>query len=510
MFCSIDTYLSLIIYFFILLLSMNCEFFNSRSNIAFSSIFIGYSSTNSGCFINKWSNDLRYAIYLFLIFIRLIISNVTSSNKYCLGVLFQPIDIIAIQLVSNLIMSYFRLFLQVSTQKKAFKWYQSSMRIICFSIIVIPILTFLFGQINGAIYHGSIQRRISNNSPTSQLLCLKEYQLYICSGFGCESETKVQGWSYYRMNINVSGCFFSRSSQLTGYGGVIYVDSGSYTMNILLSMFYNCLCSKDGGAIYFVSSSSYLRMLCAHRCSCGASRSYNFAYISSSQMNQVEYLSVSCCSHSLTGRYTINLWTGNQRADNTNCSMNNVVQDSGIGFSAPSSFTSSYCTFSNNMASNSICIRFYSTSGTISLSYANIVHNNSPSNYGVVFANGAVQKKIIHCIFQNNHNYLICLFEGSLEVFHSYIDHSSLLFTGYLEVLTTNNSFTNRMTYQIQFFKSLHCNADVLITESIPLNTLHNSPMRSNGETINRTNQGSLRITLERTIFFTTILYLSI
>jgi len=87
--------------------------------------------------------------------------------------------------------------------------------------------------------------------------------------------------------------------------------------------------------------------------------------------------------------------------------MNNAEMISGIGIYSPSSFTSSHCTFSNNKVSTYICIMFYSNSGTISMSYANIVHNNSPSQYGVVFTWGAGSRKMMmNCIFKNNQNRL--------------------------------------------------------------------------------------------------------
>ena len=42
-------------------------------------------------------------------------------------------------------------------------------------------------------------------------------------------------------------------------------------------MFYNRACSGDGGAIYFISTNSYLRMIFANRCSSGASYEGHFA-----------------------------------------------------------------------------------------------------------------------------------------------------------------------------------------------------------------------------------------
>jgi len=299
------------------------------------------------------------------------------------------------------------------------------------------------------------------------VLWLNDNEIICNVGLGCESESIGQGRSYVDKNINISNCFFSRYSSYSGDGGVICVNVGSYSMNVNYSMFYNCVCSNWGGAIYFSSSNSYLRMICANSCSCGTHG--HFAYLSTSQVNQVEYLSVSNCSHTTDGRYSIRLDSGNQRVDNTNSSVNNVYQGSGINIESPSSFTSSQCTFSNNKVSHSICILFSSTSGTISMSYANIVHNNCPSsNYGVVEVSGEGLRKMMYCIFKNNQNTLFCVNQGSLEVSHSFIDHSGSFSTLTAVSTSNNNSFINTVTYQLQFFNDLHCNADIpLIQRSL-------------------------------------------
>jgi len=119
------------------------------------------------------------------------------------------------------------------------------------------------------------------------VLWLNDNEIICNVGLGCESESIDQGRSYVDKNINISNCFFSRSSSYSGHGGVIYVNVGSYSMNVNYSMFYNCFCSSWGGAIYFDSSNSYLRMICANSCSCGASYSGHFAYLLASQVNQV-------------------------------------------------------------------------------------------------------------------------------------------------------------------------------------------------------------------------------
>ena len=297
------------------------------------------------------------------------------------------------------------------------------------------------------------------------LLWLNDNEAIYNVGFGCENESMNQGRSYINKNINITNCFFSRYVSYSGNGGAIYVNGGSYSMNVNYSIFYNCVCSNNGGAIYFSSSNSDLRMICANRCSCGADYSGHFAYLIAFQVNQVEYLSVSNCSHTTSGYNSIRLDSGNQRVDNTNCSLNNAEYGSGILIYYPSSSISSHCTFSNNKVTNSRCIFFYSDTGSISMSYANIVHNNSPFQYGVVLVEGVALKNMIYCIFQNNQNYLFCVFDGSLEVSHSFISHSASFSTSTSVSKSNNNSFTIRNTYQLQFFNSIHCNADIPLIE---------------------------------------------
>jgi len=324
------------------------------------------------------------------------------------------------------------------------------------------------------------------------LLWLDDNEIIWDVGVGCEKESIDQGRSYVDKNINISLCFFKRYSTYSGDGGVIYVNGGSYSMYVNNSMFYNCVCSNQGGSIFFSSSNSYLRMICANSCSASY---YHFAYIQTSQMNQIEFLSVSKCSHTSSGYHSIYLFSGNQRLDNTNSSMNNAYQGSGIYTQSPSSFTSSRCAFSNNKVSHSICLFFNFEFGTISMSYANIVHNNSPS-LGLVTVNGGGIRKMMYCIFHNNQNNLFCVWGGSLEVSHSFIDHSGSFSTFTAVSTANNNSFNSRITYQLIFFNSLHCPTDI----PPPKRTLEKSPIRSLGETIRRTNEETLRMTYERTM----------
>ena len=347
-----------------------------------------------------------------------------------------------------------------------------------FFVFAIFMIHIVIGVINGTKHCRIGIKQIAKNTQIMPFLCLNQIFFLEGSGLECEKENISNGWSYSQMNINISHCFFLRTLTLSSYGGVIYVNGGFYSMNVNYSMFYNCSSSLNGGAICFDSINSNLRMICGNRCSCGASKNGNFALLIASQTNQVEYISISFCSYNMDGSYPICFESGNQRVDNTNSSMNNGYKYSGIGIFTPSSFTSILCTFSNNKVSY-ICIYFSSITDTITLSYANILHNNSPSGNGVIYADGEGLKKMIYCIFQNNSNFLFCIRQGSLEVSHSFIDHSSSSFYTSITVSTANNlSFTKGITYQMQFFSSYHCNTD------IPARTLDQSPMRSFEETL--------------------------
>jgi len=202
-------------------------------------------------------------------------------------------------------------------------------------------------------------------------------------GIECKNTNMSQERSCYDDNVSISDSFFTRITQFSGNGGAIFVSDSTRSVSIAKSMFYYCSCSSTGGALYFEIANSILRMICANRCSAS---NYQFAYLVASQMNQVVYTSVSNCSHTTDGYYSIYLQSGNQRFDNSNSSMNKAYQVSGIIIWYPSSFTSSQCTFSNNKVSSYICIYFYYNSGI--MSYANIINNDSPAQYGVVCVNG--------------------------------------------------------------------------------------------------------------------------
>jgi len=175
----------------------------------------------------------------------------------------------------------------------------------------------------------------------------------------CVSETINNGVSYNEVDILISDCSFSRLSPISGNGGVIYVCTQFHSMYVSYSTFYNCM-AYWGGAIYFYSTNSSQKMVCAFGCN---SERYHFAFLSAQENNILSYLSVSRCSSIADYEYSLSFDAGIQKANNLNCSMNNAKKFSGIGIENVYTFTGSYCTFSNNFASEDSCIIFHRNSG---------------------------------------------------------------------------------------------------------------------------------------------------
>ena len=287
----------------------------------------------------------------------------------------------------------------------------------------------------------------------------------------CENEVADKGRSYSDVEIYISDCFFVRLSKFSGNGGVIYLSVGTHSMYVSYTTFFGCHSTSNGGAIFSNAINSVLNLICANNCS---SYFYLFAYLGASGKNEMEYLSVSSCSDP-TGYYTIYTFDGNQAVLNTNISMNKAYNVPGIYLKSPQALSSVHCTFSNNIASDSLSIFFEDNYGT--MSFANIVHCNSPI-YGVLF-NRNGDMKMEYCIFAMNENTLFYTQSGSIEISHSYLLHSGKLSTLAAVIMTNNNTQGAIPTYQIQYFQSELCNADQPLPERTPLISPDETPFQS-------------------------------
>jgi len=359
-------------------------------------------------------------------------------------------------------------------------------------IMCLIIVYTYYSRISGIIGMNKIRNIITNSNDSYSCFFWSKMGMYLSSNSECLNESINEGRSYYKVNIDVNYCFFSRLSVFSGYGGVIFASGGSFYMSISSSTFFRCSCSNNGGAIYFDSVNSSLEMICAYNCSAS---NFHFALLQVTQNVEIEYLSITLCSCTASGESSVYLLAGIQRLFNSNSSKNYAKMRSGIDIKSPSSFISSHCTFSNNYVTDYYCIWLYYSSGSIS--FTNIVHNNSPTSGVFCVDAGVGMYQMYFCIFDLNQDILFCVYSGTLELFHSLISHSGT-FSTRTSVLTSNNNsidtlypLENRQTHHLIFFESHMCNADFPLYRPTSKNTaettIQNSLMRTNDETFGKT-----------------------
>jgi len=183
--------------------------------------------------------------------------------------------------------------------------------------------------------------------------------------------------------------------------------------------------------------------------------------------------------------------------------MNNAISVSDIDINYRSTFSSSFCTFSNNNVTIGRCLNFYSNSESMTMTYSNIVHNKNPSNsYGVLTINGGFLK-MEYCIPQNNENILFCLWFVSHDVSFSYIYHSGIFTSKTYVSLALNNSITEWSTYHFSFFNSQFCSTDNPMkqntAEETPVNTYEDTPANTQEDTPANTQEDTPANTYEDT-----------
>jgi len=278
----------------------------------------------------------------------------------------------------------------------------------------------------------------------------------------CVNETISQGRSYSFGDIEISFCSFFRTSSFSESGGVIYIITGS--LGISNSMFFNCSSSLNGGAIYFDSSTIQINRICGNCCKAVSGQ---FLFLRT-QNNNIGMISVSYCCNNGIGSYSINIFNGNNRLDDSNSSFNYCNQVSGFGVSSPSSFSSSMCTIAHTSVKDSLVLLFVYFNSTIS--YTNIVSNHSPT-HGVIYLDRNPSVKMMYCIFSKNSNHLFSVRQGNLCVYHSFIEHNSNSLSTSASVSTNNVTLTITQTHFLTFFSSYFCPTDYtkldIITKSI-------------------------------------------
>jgi len=308
----------------------------------------------------------------------------------------------------------------------------------------------------------NIYFRCLNGEISDIIFISKKFPIINGVSYGCISENITQGRSYLSMNIDISDCSFSRSLVFSGSGGVIYVNGGSLSMNVTYSMFNDCSCSVQGGAIYFISANCIGKCLCAFKCS---AHTYQFAIFGASNSNSEDLLSVTVCSSSSNNGYeSFRVYTGTQTIKNVNSSQNKVIWVSSMVFSDGSSSLISQSSFVNNSSNSCYCIYSSGISGVIQ--YINLIYNNSPLSYGVITVwSGSAE--YLYSIFYNNSNSLFYINSGSISVKNSFIYHLG----SFGSASTSNNSIFFTETYSHSFYSSYHCQTFPVL----PDQTLHNT-----------------------------------
>jgi len=273
----------------------------------------------------------------------------------------------------------------------------------------------------------------------------------VIKGSTCVLPNISSGRSYSGNNVAIENCIFVRTNVFSGNGGVIYI-SGSWFLSSYNCVYYYCSCTKYGGAIYFWSSSFDLLNNCAFRCF--SPKSFHFAYLVGYNDNKVRYISISSCSDTSIGDRPIQVDQGNSVISNTNSSLNCAVITSGFSIAFCANFQCSYCTLSNNNVSDYVMFLLYHTKGHVS--FCNILHNNSPLKYGVIYYVSGTYN-LDYTIINNNMNILFYGDKGTLQLSHSYIFHAEPFSN---DILLTNNSITQYPSYLVSFFATLFCSTD--------------------------------------------------
>jgi len=265
-------------------------------------------------------------------------------------------------------------------------------------------------------------------------------------------ESIAFGRSYTDTSFDISGCLFERNQVFNNNGGVILITNGD-SMKIYNSVFYICTVSSSytGGAIYFGSNQSSIRMVCANRCSAGWC---HFARIQTSKSSIVQYLSYSQCSTTTTGERPLEFSNGDQVFNHNNGSMNRVTYHSAMGIYNPTTMDVSFCSFSNNIAAQWVCLRFFGSTGNITR--LNVVHNNSPNHEGVVFVTGFFV--FDDCVFFNNRNTLFFVEGNTITVKNCHIYHIDKVYSGSANMISNVMSLT--ASHILEHYQTHQCNAN--------------------------------------------------
>ena len=280
---------------------------------------------------------------------------------------------------------------------------------------------------------------------------------------------------------------FFRTNTYSGSGGILFIQTKSTNLQFKSLMFFDCLASGSGGAVYFDcggSGSSIFENICAFKCySTDTTKSYNFPLLrTTNSHNSLLYTSISSCSP-FSGRalQSTRLWNGNQRLLNCNISYNLCSNQPSVYFYSPNTLEVQWCTIANNVATGDYCLQLYSPSGTMRNS--NIISNSVKTGGGIFRATGGGSLIISLSVFQGNNNILFTQISTQITVSSCVIQHSSTLTSG-TAISTSSISIGLTPTIFLTHFSTFHCR--VQMPSQTPAKTMSPTISRSPIPTISR------------------------
>jgi len=273
-------------------------------------------------------------------------------------------------------------------------------------------------------------------------------------------------------NYFFSGCYFFGISNTNNGGAISYTSSGTSGGYFVIEncLFHDCFSSKRGGSIFIEetkSGSVVLNKVCGFQVNAQGATAVGNSGICShirtpdSVNHKYNFLSVSGSTSSMWG--TISSWGGNQEINNLNSSNHkNILYYSAI-YTYDGVCTIKWSTFVSNTCGNSVCVGFRYTTGINYAQYCNIIGNNSPSGYAVVYS-GAASTYIQYCNFNQNQNRLFTLVtSGFLKVQNCWITHIGTV------GLTPENSSDFMETHPISHYGTHVCLSNIGFIQSFSI-----------------------------------------
>ena len=258
-------------------------------------------------------------------------------------------------------------------------------------------------------------------------------------------------------DLEISYCYFSRSTTFNGYGGVIYMKDISLNLYIHDCIFEFCSSLNGGGAIYILCSSNgefIMNKVCSHHCFTTlngyAPGQFLWTFTSNSKKNDLHLSSTLKCAHNndINRYYSIVFERGNQNITFLNSTNNYCLLYSSFGSYISYTLTMKFNNFYNNTSSESVCIEFLGSNSLNSLEFSNIINNKILSNNrGILSVTNNGNHYINFCILLNNNGYLFNYISGSsLTSQFCYIKHIEE-FKGNINFISNFYFITNTFKY---------------------------------------------------------------